>query len=106
MRSIFIALSLFTINSWAGLQVQHCTNVENTIRLCIDLTRQLGKLDINAEKVFVKFSGETKLTSEFILKDSSRSGKVEVFMENATLQIADETLLHLDCEAPNPGHCK
>lgn len=108
MRSILLAITFFAINSWAGLEVQYCSSDDNNnaTRLCIDLTRQIGKLDINAEKVALQFSGEAKLISEFVLPSTGKSGTVEVFGEEATLKMADDRLIHFACEAPKPGYCK
>jgi hypothetical protein len=108
MRSILLAITFFAINSWAGLEVQHCSSGDsnNAIRLCIDLTRQMGRLDINAEKVVLQFSVETKLISEFVLPSTGQSGTVEVFGEEASLKMAEDSLIHLACEIPKPGYCK
>lgn len=104
---VFISGLVISLDSWAGLEVQRCSNVnlESPINLCFESPLYEGNIKIIQEKIALKFSIENQPRSEFILRDG-RIGKIQLLGTEALIQIDDEPLIHLNCDLFIPGVCR
>ena len=106
MRVLLVVILFFSINSWAGSEIQRCSNDNRvaSIRLCIEWTRSIGKLNIGGERLLLEFSEEVQPKAFFILSDGS-SGLLEILKSDASLQINNDAPIQLTCSDVKPGSC-
>jgi len=108
MKAILIVILFFSANSWAGLQIQRCSNESNPIpiRLCLQWPNLAGKLNIGGEIVRFQFTESIEATkASFVLPSNGHSGVIEFFRTEAILQINSEAPIQLTCSIITPGSC-
>lgn len=110
MKFLMIVISLISTNSWAGLEVQHCSNgnLIAPIHLCMTSPNHKGKLILYGEKISLDFTSgtEDQPVAEFILASTGQTGTVQQLGLEALIQIGDETPTQLKCSDFRPGSCR
>lgn len=108
MSISLITITLLSLNAWSVSLVRNCSNNNLTqpITVCYQYPHRLGSIEINHEKIPLKFSAEEQPKATFTLSSNEQPGFVQLLEETALIQITPENEVYIACEKIKPGHCE